>query len=93
MSEHIASLLAMSAKKKLNHTAENLLLIIVTTSRERRNALHIEELAAGDSATRSRAINALWVLKQRWLITVDGSKVRPRQTGVAYLRKEGLLSA
>lgn len=69
--------------RPLSAHATRVLRAIVTLSRAERRAVGLDE-ALGRDPTASD-YNSVHVLADRWLIVIDGPRIRPRQDGVRLL--------
>lgn len=76
--------------RPLSDRALGLLADIVRLSRAENRAVTASEVIPPDSPARIALYNSLHVLADRWLIVIDGTKIRPRQAGVNMLRARGV---
>lgn len=58
---------------------------IVTISRRENRAVTLDDLVGLES--RVSLLNRLVVLRDRWLIVIDGQRIRPRATGVSMVQR------
>jgi len=76
------------SRRPLSARAVRLLTDIVVLSRAESRAVRAAEVIPSDFPA---LYNTLLILSDRWLIAVDGDRIRPRQAGVHYLRSRGVI--